>query len=127
MQTQWLRAWRDQLPLATSLVVVAGNAYDPKHRKATPALFTVRDQPEIMDFADCLELEEYGDPDVALMMPAALTFVLLHDRQPLASVSYLSGGWLRPADAVGDRKLADDQRLRRWLTDRGCPGLEGLE
>lgn len=125
MQTDWLRAWRDEVRVATSLVVVAGDAYDPQHRNATPALLTIRDETEILDFAACLELEERGDSDVALMMSATFTFVLLHERQPLAGVSYLDGGWLRPSDTVGDRRLKDDDRLRRWLSGRGCP-LDGL-
>jgi hypothetical protein len=120
MQTEWLRAWRDEVTVATSLVVVAGDAFDPQHRNATPPLLTVHDQTEILDFAACLELDECGDSDVALMMPAIYTFVLLHERQPLVRVSYLEGGWLRPADEVGDRRLKDDDRLREWLSGRGC-------
>lgn len=97
---------------ATRVVVVRGETYDERRRKANDLLADVREVARIRELISALDAER---TEVALMMRGDRTIAFLDDRRLLAAVECLEGIVRCPELWAHDAELKDPAKLRAWL------------
>lgn len=107
--------WHATLAEARVVLVVAGSSFDPTRRRRHRVLARVDLGPAIDELRAALTLGPLRD-GVAMMTPGDPTLALYaEDRELIATVHVLSGGWIRSHLLPGDQRVATPDELTNWL------------
>jgi len=105
----------------TSARVVAGAAFDERHRSHQTTLAIESSSEALASLRSALHIDAHSLLEAhAFMTPGEPTLALFgqgHDL--LATVTYLHPGFLRWRPWGADARLADPEALPRWLASRG--------